>query len=49
MHCLSEVNNAVDSGLLLLAPSTIDAGDAIHYRSDSIGFICCAFFANLFV
>jgi len=26
----SEVNNAVDSGPLLLAPTTVDASDAIH-------------------
>jgi len=30
---LSENNSAIDSGLLLLTLSAVDAGDAIHYGS----------------
>jgi len=46
---LIEVNNAVDGGLLLLAPKTIDANDAIRQGSISISSICCVFVYNIYV
>jgi len=46
---LSKFNNTVDSGPLLLASTTVDANDAIHYGSRSIVLICYVFVANLCV
>jgi len=46
---LNEVNNAVDSGPLLITPITVDASDAIRWGLSSTGTIWCLFVANLIV